>query len=349
MTHLKQNPQSSNSVFNYLTPPVSLTITILLTLAYGAFAVVLFDGRTIDRIPLESFSWSFVMLVPYGIGILMVGSEFLLRRFRFIKKDAEIGEDFKQITFVEAVFVPWLGLVIVVVFSLLITLGFLLCFIISVPIIFPAASLGGITVWMLQRHRKAALTIILLAVFAPFGLSTVEAQFEKERKTVQTLTSIHIEADAAAVWQEIGRVAPITPEEHHFNWTHYVGIPRPVEATLGELGLGGMREGHFENGLRFEEEIVEWEELRRMGFKITEASDSLLPKPLDVIDGETFDIVAGMYEIEELADGTVMLHFSSEHFLSTRFNDYGAFWTDLLMRNLQDYILEIVKARAEAV
>ncbi|MEM8860781.1 MAG: hypothetical protein AAGD96_20860 [Chloroflexota bacterium] len=84
-----------------------------------------------------------------------------------------------------------------------------------------------------------------------------------------------------------------------------------------------------------------------MGFEITNASDSLLPKPLDVIDSETFDIVGGMYEIEALNDGTVMLHFTSEHFLSTRFNNYGAHWTDLLMRNLQNYILEIVKVRAE--
>ncbi|MEM9774508.1 MAG: hypothetical protein AAF902_08015, partial [Chloroflexota bacterium] len=137
--------------------------------------------------------------------------------------------------------------------------------------------------------------------------------------------------------------------EHHFNWIHYVGIPRPVEATLSNPSLGGMREGYFENGLRFEEEIIEWEEHKQMGFKITEASDSLLPKPLDVIDGETFDIVSGKYEIEELDDGSVILHFSSEHFLSTRFNNYGAYWTDLLMRNLQNYILEIVKARAESI
>ncbi|MEM8860780.1 MAG: hypothetical protein AAGD96_20855 [Chloroflexota bacterium] len=248
MSHLKQQP----SVFSYLTPPVSLTITLLLTLAYGAFAVVLFDGRTIGRIPLESFSWSFVMLIPYGIGMLMVGSKLLLRWFRFAKRDAEIEEDFKQITFIEAVFVPWLGLVMVVVFSLLITLGFLLCFIISVPIIFPAASLGGITVWVLQKHRKAAMTIILLALFAPYGFSPVEAQFEKERKTVHTLTSIHIDADASTVWREISEVKPITSEEHNFNWIHYVGIPRPVESTFSESDLDGQNQGSHENGLQFD-------------------------------------------------------------------------------------------------
>ena len=348
MSNLNSISKKPHPIFRYITPPVSFFITILLCVIYGMLCVILFEGGYSDAIDLQTLSWSFVMLVPYGIGMISVGSEFIIRRFRGIKKDQPLDKDFKQIDFVEAIFMPWLALGLVALVALAITLGYLLCFVISLPLIFPAASFGGLTIWLLQQHKKAATMLLLLAICAPFGLSTVEANIEKERETVHTLTSIHIHANAATVWQEIGRVDPITEEEHHFNWIHYVGIPRPVEATMPKPGLGEMRVGYFENGLRFEERVVEWEENKRMSFEITEASDSLLPKPMDIIDGETFDIVAGMYEIEELDDGTVMLHFSSEHFLSTRFNRYGSYWTDLIMQNLQNYILEIIKMRAEA-
>jgi hypothetical protein len=44
----------------------------------------------------------------------------------------------------------------------------------------------------------------------------------------------------------------------------------------------------------------------------------------------------------------VLLHLSSKHRLSTRFNAYGGLWTDFIMSDLQSDILRIVQARAEA-
>ncbi len=334
----------SERLFKFFTPFRAYAITILFALAYGYACVVVFNNGALGEFDLETFSWTFVFLVPYAIGIASVSSNYFTKRW--MKNDVA---DYRKITFLEAIFVPWLGVFAVSLAALVLTLGFLLCFVISIPIVFPAASFGGLSVWLIQKHKKCVAILIACALFAPFGLSPVEAEFEKERQTVHTLTSIHINANAETVWNEIGRVELITEDEHRFNWTHWVGIPRPVKAILSDPVVGGMRVGYFENGLKFEEEITEIEENVLMRFKITEASDTLLPAPLDVIDGEVFDVVAGMYEIEPLEDGTVLLHFSSEHYLQTRFNRYGARWTDYLMHNLQDYILGIIKARAEQV
>ena len=60
-----------------------------------------------------------------------------------------------------------------------------------------------------------------------------------------------------------------------------------------------------------------------------------------------FDVIDGAYTIEPLTDGRVLLHLSSHHRLSTRFNVYGGAWTDYVMRDLQNYILRIIKARCE--
>ena len=190
--------------------------------------------------------------------------------------------------------------------------------------------------------------ILILGLLLPFGLSPVEAQFDKNRHPVETVTSIAINADATAVWAEIGAVDPIAQDEHKLSWIYLIGVPKPHEATLTFHGVGGVRMAEYQNGLRFEEEILEWEENQRLRFTIEEASGIFLPAPMDMIDGETFDVLEATYEIEELDDGTVLLHLSSQHTLTTRFNRYGAFWTDQLMRTLQNNILEIMKERAEA-
>lgn len=341
MTNLKSPFPKYFSLFKFLSPFRSFALTLLLAVGYGYLCIWLFMGESADLFSLDMVSWSFVMLVPYTIGVISVTSPI----YSLIKPKSE---ELNRLSLLNAIFFPCaaiFGLFLVVTIA---SFGLLLCFIISIPILFPAASLGGITVWLVQKHKKYAPVLMVLLLFLPFGLSPVEAQFDKERATVYTLTSIQIDADVAAVWDEIASVDPITEAEHRSNWTHKVGLPRPVAATLSYHGVGGVRNASFENGLYFDEEIIEWEKHQRIRFTIEETSQTLLPAPLDLIDGETFDVVEGAYEIELLEDGTVMLHLSSEHFLTTHFNRYGAFWTDLLMRNLQNYILEIVKVRAEA-
>ncbi len=59
------------------------------------------------------------------------------------------------------------------------------------------------------------------------------------------------------------------------------------------------------------------------------------------------DMVDDRYVIEPVGEGRVRLSLVSSHRLTTRFNGYGGLWTDLLMRDLQMYILRIVKDRAE--
>jgi hypothetical protein len=96
-----------------------------------------------------------------------------------------------------------------------------------------------------------------------------------------------------------------------------------------------------------DETLTEWRHHQTISFTIVETSEALLPPPLNLIDGENFAVRQGTYTIEPLPDGIARLHLSSEHILGTRFNKYGSWWTDLVMRNLQNYVLTIIKARAE--
>lgn len=304
-------------------------ITATLAIAYGYLGYFLFTN---EYTGLEAFSWSFIMLIPYTLGVITV----------------YLAKEHNQHSILYALLMPWLACLGLAGVLIAISFGVLLCFVISIPIFFPAASLGGLSVWLIRKDQRAMTSLLLIALVAPYATSSVEAQFEKPLKTTTTATQIVIDADVDTVWDLIKSVSPIQQAEQRFNWLHLIGLPQPVAATLSYEGVGGVRDATFANGLRFDETITEWEYHQRIRFDIVETSETLLPAPLDLIDGERFDVVEGVYELEPLADGTVLLHLTSEHYLSSHFNRYGAFWTDLIMSDLQNYILEIIKRRAEA-
>jgi len=160
--------------------------------------------------------------------------------------------------------------------------------------------------------------------------------------------SVTVHASPEAVWRQIVRVPAIQESEQSFSPLHLLGLPRPVEATLSFEGIGAVRHASFERGLVFVETVNEWRPDQSIGFSIVRDRTSPPPEPLGAIGGPAFDMLSGRYEIEPLPDGRVVLHLSSAHRLTTRFNWYAGTWTEPIMSELQRYILAIVKARAEA-
>ena len=168
-------------------------------------------------------------------------------------------------------------------------------------------------------------------------------------RTVETTVAIH--ASSAVIWRNIERVPAIQPREIRPAWTHTVGFPLPVEATLDHEGVGGERHTSFDRGLLFIETITEWEPEKRIAFSIAAATAHIPPTTLDehvTIGGRYFDVLNGEYWLEPRADGTILLHLSSQERLSTDFNAYAALWSDAVMKDLQGSILEVVKHRCEA-
>jgi hypothetical protein len=111
-----------------------------------------------------------------------------------------------------------------------------------------------------------------------------------------------------------------------------------------------VRHATFEGGVLFVETITIWREARELVFKIKANTDSIPPSTLDehvTVGGPYFDVLEGHYEIERVGPNESRLHLSSQHRLSTRFNGYSGAWTDFIMRDIQGYILGIIKQRCE--
>lgn len=79
-------------------------------------------------------------------------------------------------------------------------------------------------------------------------------------------TEIEIAAPPGIICDQIKLVPAIRPAELRDSWTHRIGFPRPVEATLPHEGIGGVRRATFEGGVLFFETVTRWELQRKLAF-----------------------------------------------------------------------------------
>jgi hypothetical protein len=249
------------------------------------------------------------------------------------------------------IFAPWIPTLLTCFVAVLFRWEGYICLIFALPITLLGSSFGGVLAGILARRRNA-VSRPTLACFAllPLLLAPLESQLAPPMAIHTVASEIHIHASPETIWRNIERVPSISPNELQPTWTHRIGFPRPVEATLSFEGLGGVRHASFEHGLLFIETITDWEPNHRLAFRIKADTAHIPPTTLDehvTIGGRYFDVLDGEYTLEPLANGDTMLHLASHERLSTDLNGYAGLWTDAVMQNLQSSILKVIQRRCE--
>ena len=277
----------------------------------------------------------FLVVVPFVMGWLTTSS-------------APADKDFHWPRWV---FLPWTTIVLMNLAVFLTLIEGAICIVMALPIALVVSSLGGIAGGLAARGRylRGRSTTLCLAVL-PLLLSAIEMQSTAPLQLRTVETSIRIHAPAATVWDNIKRVPSIRPNEIRRSWTHRIGFPLPLEATLDRDGVGGIRHATFERGLLFIETVTTWRPEDRLAFTIAADTAHIPPGTLDdhvTIGGRYFDVLDGEYRLEPLSKGDILLHLSSRERVSTDFNAYAGLWTDAVMRDLQQSILEVVQHRCE--
>jgi len=228
-----------------------------------------------------------------------------------------------------------------------------ICIVMFTPIALIASSLGGLAAGLIVRYtrsRRAKGATLVCVMCFPLLLGPFEPNFLSERESRRVENVIEIQAPSTTVWRNIERVPRIATSELQPSWSHSIGFPDPVEATLSAEGLGGIRHATFERGVLFIETIDVWDPERRLGFSIRAQTDQIPKTTLDehvTVGGEFFDVLHGEYRLEPLPNGRTRLHLTSQSRVSTDFNWYAHLWTDAVMSDLQRRILFVVKNRSE--
>lgn len=228
-----------------------------------------------------------------------------------------------------------------------------LCIIMATPMVFIAAFISSfimlaIDKYYRQHKRKNQYGIALFVMLLPYFLAPFEANIDPSawNRSVENEVIIY-NTTPEEVWENVINVAEITSVEQRPTWYQGMGIPRPVEASIDYEGIGGIRTGEFEFGLIFYEEVVLWEEYQAVDFTVDVMVNPQSTPVLRQIGGAYFDVLGTGYEIEAIDESTVILRLHSDYRLSTNFNFYGAFWSDWIMKDFQNYILQTIKTRVE--
>lgn len=323
-------------------PTLALVFAAACGVAYGLVSRFVFSGGSaVPRIgaAFAVMTMAYLFLVPFAIGYLTlsVAPDHLVRRR------------------VYRVLLPLLSMVLAVLAVFATGWEGSICTAMVLPIALPLAWIGGAVAYALRRRtgkRRRVRTFVFCSVLIlPYALAPVEGAMPHERELRVVERQVRIHASPAAVWRNIARVPRIRPDEYHTSFVHRIGFPRPVEATLSRDGVGGVRHASFEHGVVFLETVTAWEPGRLLAFTIHADPATIPPGALDehvTVGGRYFDVLDGTYRIEAAGPDDVILHLGSTHRLSTDFNFYSSLWTDLVMGQIQENILQVVKRRAEA-
>jgi len=282
-----------------------------------------------------AMTWAFLFGVPFAMGFITI---YVIERRE------------KQ-PFLMWVMWPWIPIAAGAFGAFLALVEGLICIVMFLPVGMICASLGGVAAGVVvvsvrdSKNLIAGVVLLFPLMFAPW-----EQRVLSSKEIHTTENTIDIAAPAAVVWSNIERVPAIQPSELTDSWSHRIGFPDPVEATLSYEGVGGVRHATFTGGVLFVETVDVWEPMQRLGFLIKAQTDQIPNTTLDEhvrIGGPFFDVLHGEYRLESLNNGVVRLHLSSQQRLSTDFNWYARMWSDATMADLQGRILKVIKVRSE--
>lgn len=184
----------------------------------------------------------------------------------------------------------------------------------------------------------------------PFAFGSVEQHLDTSTVHQQTERSVYIEASPEKIWKLINFPLEIKPVELKDGIAYKIGVPYPIEARTLDGRVGGKRQLVWQRGVRFEEEITDWQENRRIAWKYIFTPESFPTGSLDdhvVIGGKYFDLEDTSYTLTPEGKGT-RLTVKVGTRVTTHFNWYADLCARYLIGDTAEAILNFYKQRAQA-
>jgi hypothetical protein len=302
-------------------------------LVYGIILRLFFDVDHWGEL-FYVMSLSFLFCLPTIMGILTV----------YFSPEEKANNAFYKM------FMPWLPVVFLMFITLVFQIEGWACWLMVTPLFFFAATIGGfIGGWLKARNKSNRLNISLI-ILTPFLVAPVESLIDNIPATYKAYTKIDIKASKEEIWKNVTRVKEIDQKDDSGCLSDFLGFPRPVRAELDYDGVGAYRKAIFTNGLVFHETVYKYNHEKNMSFTIKANPYEIPSTTMDehiLIGGDYFDVLNGTYELEKISGDTYRLHLYSHFEMNTHFNFYAGFWGQLIMKDIQNNILRVIKNRAE--
>ncbi|HQY51799.1 MAG TPA: hypothetical protein PLD63_05460 [Ignavibacteria bacterium] len=302
-----------------------LIIGIVLGIAYGLFTRLVFGQKA----TLATVTYLFIVPTILGIIPLIFADNEKLKSYRNI------------------IFIPLLTVSTFFLTMFLIGLEDFLCLFILAAPFFILGTIGAFIYRLVQINRQKNKGKLLTIILIPFLFAPVEEYLKSPSAIFEIESEVIISAAPEMIWNNIVEVRTIRENEYSSGFFNDIGIPRPISANVDRKEIGGQRTGNFEGGLKFFETITKYEPDKIISFDIRIDPKSVRPNVFDqhVLSGNYFTFVNATYELTPLSNGQVKLKLLSNYQLTSTINFYGKFWGDLILRDFQDRLLEVIEKR----
>jgi hypothetical protein len=226
-----------------------------------------------------------------------------------------------------------------------------ICIVLLSPLWALSALFGGLTVssFHTKFQNRNTLSCSLFAVL-PFLALIFDSYIPQQTDIYTVSRTIDIEAAAEDIWPHLIELDGLSEDDGRWNFTQNIlGIPRPASANVIGSGVNAVRKAQWGENISFEEHIMSWHESQRLEWVFVFPNDSVQAYTDRHIspDGRHLKIKRGAYVLET-RDGTqVTLTLSTEYAATTPLNFYSALWGEVILGDIENNILKIVKDRVE--
>lgn len=304
-----------------------LILGVSLGIVYGLLARLGFGQTT------ALASVSFLFIVPTILGMIPL---------MFV--DAN-----KLKSYQEVIFIPWLTIIAFFMTMFILGIEDFMCLLILAMPFFILATIGTFIYRIVLINKEKNKNKLRSIVLLPLLLAPIENLIDNPSEIYHITSELIIDVPPELIWSNIVEVKTIQQEEYHSGFFNSIGIPRPISASVSKKDIGGERIGNFEGGLRFIETITTYEENKKVAFDITIDEATVRDKVFDqhVLNGDYFSFVNATYELQLLENNQVKLSLTSAYQLNSKINFYGKFWGDLILKDFQDRLLNVIEYRCK--
>lgn len=229
------------------------------------------------------------------------------------------------------------------------------CVAMVLPLWLPAAAMGALAnrLAVRRKRRSAGRSAELHAagwVLLPMLALSAEAFAPPRWQNVTVQREIVIAASPEAIWPILQGIPSIGPREGKMNFTQNVlGVPRPSSVEVARERGRLIRKARWGPDARFEEVITRSVPLKELAWNFSFRNNSVEAYTDRHIspDGPILKVATGGYQIEPLANRKTRVTLTTTYRMRARLDTYLRLWGEILLGDIQENVLAIIKQRAE--
>ena len=224
-----------------------------------------------------------------------------------------------------------------------------ICLIMAAPVFWLSAAAGtwamNVLCKRLWKPYKKVYSIALLPILALIFLPNLSQYYYG-----RTQHALVIDAPIQQVFAAINNIQDIQPDEIQYSPIFTMGFPKPQSGMTESTSEGLVRQIYWQRGIHFQEKIITSTPPYRLSWIYQFSPDSFPKGSLDdhlEMGGQYFNLLRTDYQLEAISPQQTRMILNIDYRLSTEINWYANVWTQYVLNEFSDVILNIYKHRLE--